>query len=141
MMADRMANSSGPRDRKTGSILWIGRMRFFNDLRIRETELLLRISRGRKVFALDRSDATGWHTRRLVEKLRLRAGMALCGWDEIEVGNITHFRMPIAVATGPVMNRVVSVLNERMIEAALERFGCDTVFHSNQFLFMPGAQG
>lgn len=119
------------------SILWIARMRFFTDLRIREVELGRRVSRRTKLIALDRSDVRAWDAPYVSSKLRLRWEMARGGWARWDDREMDRFRMPVAVATGPIMNRFAAWLNERRIAEALDRFGCGTVFHSHPFLFLP----
>ena len=111
-------------------------MRFFNELRIREVELAQRVARRAAVIALDRSETTGWEGPRL-SSLRFRFQMARGGWARWESGQLSRFRMPVAVATGPVLNRLAARINERRIVKALERYGCDAVFHSHPFLFLP----
>lgn len=119
------------------SILWIARMRFFNELRVREVELAHRVARRAMLIALDRSDAEGWEGSRLSSALRLRWEMARGGWARWDSGQLSRFRMPVVVATGPVFNRVAARLNEHRIAKALDRYGCDAVFHSHPFLFLP----
>lgn len=123
------------------SVLWIARMRFLKDLRIREVELARGVSRRARVIALDRSETTGWDRPELSSKLRMRWEMLRGGWARWDSDGFARFRMPVVVATGPIMNRAAAWLNERRIVQALERFGCGTVFHSNPFLFLPPAAG
>ncbi len=123
------------------SILWIGRMRFFTTLRIREAELAQGVARRARIIALDRSETRGWEEPHLSSKLRLRWEMARGGWARWEDGGIARFRMPVMVGTGPLTNRFAAWLNERRISLAVDRFGCGTVFHSNPFLFLPPESG
>ncbi|HZI94013.1 MAG TPA: glycosyltransferase [Patescibacteria group bacterium] len=123
------------------SILWLARMRFFDDLRTREFELARRVARDVKVIALDRSDARGWDEPHFMSKMMLRWDMLRGGWAQWDGAEVSRFRMPIVVATGPVANRVAACINERRIRVALERFNCGTVFHSHPFLFMPPVCG
>ena len=123
------------------SILWLARMRFFGDLRVREFELARRVARTRKVIALDRSDARGWDEPRLASKMKLRWDMARGGWQRWDDGDVARFRMPVVVATGPVANRIAAWINERGVVSALDRFGCNMVFLSHPFLFLPPARG
>jgi len=119
------------------SILWVARMRYFHNLRIREFELARRVARSAKVFALDRSDARGWDEPRLSSKVKLRWDMARGGWARWDDGDVARFRMPVIVGTGPVTNRVAAWINERRVVEATRRFGCGTVFLSHPFFFLP----
>jgi len=123
------------------AILWIARMRFFPDLRIREVELMSRVARRRKVYALDRSDPEGWDRPNTLSKLKLRWDLATGGWSVDSDAPVTRFRMPVYAATGPILSRLAARANERAILKALDRFGCDTVFHSHPFFFLPPTAG
>ncbi|MBI3447362.1 MAG: hypothetical protein HY049_00370 [Acidobacteria bacterium] len=116
-------------------------MRFFPDLRIREVELMSRVARRRKVYALDRSDPEGWDRSNTLSKLKLRWDLARRGWSVDPNGPVTRFRMPVYAATGPILSRLAARANERGILKALDRFGCDTVFHSHPFFFLPPTPG
>ena len=123
------------------SILWLARMRYYDDLRVREFEFARRLAKSRKLIALDCSDARGWDDPRLISKLMLRWDMARGGWRHWDDGSIPRFRMPVLVATGPVTNRIASWINERRVRQAMDKFGCGTVFHSNPFNFLPPPPG
>ncbi|HET6373810.1 MAG TPA: hypothetical protein VFG76_10905, partial [Candidatus Polarisedimenticolia bacterium] len=119
------------------SILWVARMRFFDDLRIREVELARGVVRSARLVALDRSETRGWDGPHVASKLRLRWEMARGGWARWDSGGISRFRMPVVVATGPILNRIAAWINERRIVSALKRFDCSVVFHTHPFLFLP----
>ncbi|HEY3175478.1 MAG TPA: glycosyltransferase family 4 protein [Candidatus Polarisedimenticolia bacterium] len=123
------------------SILWLARMRFFDNLRIREFELARRVARTATVIALDRSDARGWDDPHLMSKIILRWDMARGGWGRWDGGEVARFRMPVMVGTGPLTNRIASWINERRVREALDKFGCGTVFHSHPLLFLPPERG
>ncbi|MGH9869780.1 MAG: glycosyltransferase family 4 protein [Candidatus Polarisedimenticolia bacterium] len=122
---------------KPVSILWVARMRFLKDLRIREVELARGLASRADIVALDRSETAGWGESSTLSKLRLRWQMARGGWASWTENSIRHFRMPVVVGTGPVTNRAAAWINERRIGMALDRFQCTMVFHSNPFLFLP----
>src|SRR5262245_59727837 len=111
------------------SIRWMARMRYYDALRVREFEFARRVGRGRKLIALDCSDARGWDDSRLSGKLMLRWDMVCSRWSQWDNGPIPRFRMPVVVATGPVTNRIAAWINERRVMQAIEKFGCGTVFH------------
>src|SRR5262245_36353835 len=116
-------------------------MRFFDHLRLRESELAQRLARHTRLVALDRSETRGWDQPGVSSKLKLRWDMARGNWacwkngDEFE-----RFRMPVMLCTGPVMNRVAAWVNERNIAEARRRFGCENVFHSDPMMFLPPAR-
>jgi len=112
-------------------------MRFYPDLIIREVELARGVAARARVVALDRSDSRAWETPRLSARLRLRWDMARGGWASWDGGDFERFRMPVIMGTGILTNRLAARVNEHQIVRAVERFGCDTVFHSNPFLFLP----
>jgi glycosyltransferase involved in cell wall biosynthesis len=123
------------------SVLWIGRMIFSPVVRIREPELLDHVAGHARVFALDRSDAPDWGREGLKAKLRLRYTLAATPWTTFDAGTHTRFRMPLAMATDPILGPLAAVINERNVRRALERFGCDVVFHSSPTFFMPDRPG
>lgn len=123
------------------SILWIGRMVFAPDLRVREIELARRIAQHTPVFALDRSEAVTIADNSPASKVRMRWRLRMSGTQVIEQGPLTRFRMPVWAATGPLFNRVVGALNERRIARMAAKFGCDWVFHGKPFFFMPEKPG
>ena len=118
-------------------ILWMARMRYYDDVRVREFEFARRVVRHRPVIALDCSDARGWDDPRLMSKLILRWDMARQRWSRWDDGPVPRFRMPVVVATGPVTNRIAAMINERRVMQAMKKFGCETVFHSHPFTFLP----
>lgn len=122
-------------------ILWIGRMLFAPDLRVREIELARRIAKHTPVFALDRSEAVNIADNSPASKVRMRWRLRMAGTRVLESGPLTRFRMPVWAATGPVFNRVVGALNERRIAHMARRFGCEWVFHGKPFFFMPEKPG
>lgn len=119
------------------SILWIARMLFFNDLRIREVELAQGLASRARIVALDRSETVGWGERSLVSRLKLRWQLATGGWESWRDDSMERFRMPVVAGMGPLVSRAAARINERRIVQALERFQCSMVFHSHPLIFMP----
>jgi glycosyltransferase involved in cell wall biosynthesis len=118
-------------------VLWIGRMIFVPDLRVREVELARHVATRAPVFALDRSDALPAKDRSLAGRVRLRWRLRMTEVGVIEEGAMTRFRMPLWAANGPVFNRMAAALNERRIAGLVRKFGCAAVYHSSPFYFMP----
>lgn len=122
-------------------VLWIGRMIFVPDLRVREVELARHVATRAPVFALDRSDALPAKDRSLAGRIKLRWRLRMTDVRVIEGDAMTRFRMPLWAATGPVFNRMAAALNERRIAALVRKFGCAAVYHSSPFYFMPESSG
>ena len=118
-------------------ILWIGRMIFGRGYRVREVELARRMLQQADVFAVDRSDAFEGLRPSLGEKLRLRVELLRAKPELLQSGPLTRFRMPVAAATGPLLNRVAAEINEHFLRRARRRFGCEQVYLSSPFFFMP----
>jgi len=119
------------------NVLWIGRMIFGHDLRVREAELANRLGARANVFALDHTEALNKVPGGIGDKLRMRLELFRAPFEVLEEGPVTRFRMPVAVGTGPWLNEPAAEWNERMLRRALDKFGCDRVFLSSPFFFMP----
>lgn len=119
------------------AILWIARMLYATNIRLRELEFAKRLCKRAPIFLLDRHEAVSPQDNSLAAKLRLRWRLRGGGFGVLERGPITRFRMPVTAATGPVLNRVAARNNEARIGRAMREFGCDRVFHSCQFFFLP----
>lgn len=135
-MSEPTANSS----RASPGILWLGRMIFGRNYRVREIELAARIAPRTPVFALDHTEALSGLRPALSDKLRMRLKLLRAPFEVLESGAITRFRMPVAAATGPTWAEFAAARNERNVRRALERFGCNTVYLSSPFFFMPAKQ-
>ena len=118
-------------------ILWIGRMIFGENLRVREVELGKRIAALTDVFALDHTRALRGMRPSIGDKLRLRVELAKSPHEVLESGRLTRFRMPILASTGAWLSRAAAEINERRVSAAVSRFGCSLVYLSSPFFFMP----
>ena len=124
----------------TGGILWIARMMYATNIRLRELEFAKRLCKRAPIFLLDRHEAVGPQENGLAAKIRLRWRLRSGGLSVLERGPITRFRMPVTAATGPVLNRMAARKNEARVLAAMREFGCDKVFHASQFYFLPPEQ-
>jgi len=118
-------------------ILWIGRMIFGRNYRVREIELATRVSRSAPVFALDHTDALSGLRPSLADKLRMRLNLLRAPFELLEEGRLSRFHMPVAAATGPLLAETAAALNEKRLKSALERFACAQVYLSTPFFFMP----
>lgn len=118
-------------------VLWIGRMLFAPDLRVREIEIARRIARQVPVFALDRTEAVTVSDNSFGARLAMRRKLACARTRVIEKGQVTRFAMPVWAATGPMFNRFAAACNNGRVARAAERFGCGHVFHGNPFFFLP----
>jgi glycosyltransferase involved in cell wall biosynthesis len=118
-------------------VLMIGRMLFSPHLRVREAEIARALARRAEVFALDRSDAMPLRVMNFADKLRMRTRLWNTRFAVIEEGPVTRFRMRIAGATGPLLNRLAARHNNGMITRAAARFGSTHVVISNPFFFLP----
>lgn len=118
-------------------VLWVGRMMFSPDVRVREVELAKCFAGYADIFALDRSDALPRTTQGFMGKLRMRAKLWNCATRVVDEGALTRFRMRIAGANGPFWNRLAADFNQRKLEGALRRFRCSHVFLSSPFFFLP----
>ncbi|MCC6572370.1 MAG: glycosyltransferase [Planctomycetes bacterium] len=136
-VAERAAQ---PATKAATGILWVARMLYATNIRLRELEFAKRLCARTPIFLLDRHEAVSSQEQSFAAKLRLRMRLRTGGFGVIERGPITRFRMPVTAATGPVLNRVAARRNEGRILAAMREFGCDRVFHSNQFFFLPPEQ-
>ncbi|MBX3475404.1 MAG: glycosyltransferase [Planctomycetes bacterium] len=119
------------------AILWVGRMLFAPDLRIREVEIARRIAHKTPVFALDRTEAVTVSDNSFIARLAMRRKLAFSRTRVIEQGQVTRFAMPVWPATGPLFNWWAAACNNRRVASAVERFGCGHVFHGNPFFFLP----
>ena len=118
-------------------VLWLGRMIFGRGYRVREVELARRLARSGRMFALDRTDAMAGQRPTLGDKLRLRVELLRAPFELLEDGPLARFTMPIAAGTGPLLNELAAVWNERRLREALRRFECSQVYLSSPFFFMP----
>jgi glycosyltransferase involved in cell wall biosynthesis len=116
-------------------VLWIGRMLFGRNYRVREVELARRL--GAPVFALDHTADLSGLRPGVGDKLRMRANLLRARFELLEDGQVTRFRMGVAAATGPALSAAAAEWNERRVREALSRFGCDRVYLSTPFFFMP----
>jgi hypothetical protein len=89
-------------------VLWIGRMQFSNEVRVRETELARHIVEHADLFALDRTDAMPRTPQGFMGKVRMRARLWNAATRVLEEGPITRFQMRVAGATGPFLNRIAA---------------------------------
>lgn len=119
------------------AVLWVGRMLFAPDLRVREIEIARRVAEHVPVFALDRSEAVNTSDNSFGARLAMRRRLAFGATAVLEEGRVTRFAMPVWAATGPVFNRLAAWRNNRRIAAMAEKFGCTHVFHGNPFFFLP----
>jgi glycosyltransferase involved in cell wall biosynthesis len=122
-------------------VLWIGRMQFSNDVRVRETELARHIVEHADLFALDRTDAMPRTPQGFIGKVRMRAKLWNAATRVLEEGPVTRFRTRVAGATGPFFNRIAADFNNRKLERAVKHFGCTHVFLSSPFFFLPPPRG
>jgi len=118
-------------------VLWIGRMLFAPDLRVREVEIARRIATHVPVFALDRTEAITVADNSFGARLSMRRKLAFARTKVLENGAVTRFAMPVWAATGPLFNRWAAACNNRRTAAMAARFGCEHVFHGNPFFFLP----
>ena len=122
-------------DRK--GVLWIGRMIFGENYRVREVELARRIAKHAPVYALDHTDNLAGLRTSVTDKLRLRLNLLRTKFEVLDEDNLTRFRMPVAASTGPTLGDAASDWNQRQVQKALQRFGCDSVYASTPFFFIP----
>lgn len=122
-------------DRK--GVLWIGRMIFGENYRVREVELARRIAARAKVFALDHTRDLSGLRPTVTDKLRMRLNLLRAKFEVTDEGDITRFRMPVAAATGATFAHAAAEWNELQVRKALKRFDCDTVYVSTPFFFLP----
>jgi glycosyltransferase involved in cell wall biosynthesis len=118
-------------------VLWVGRMLFNEHIRVRETELAVRIAERAAIFALDRSDALPREPQNLAGKVRMRANLWNASFEVLEEGPVTRFRMPVAGFTGPFFNRLAADLNARRLKRAVRRFECTHMLISSPLFFIP----
>lgn len=118
-------------------VLWIGRMIFGENYRVREVELANRLAEHARLYAVDHTASFRGLRPSLGEKLKLRVELARAPFKVQSEGRLTRFQMPVFASTGPVFGPVAAELNERQLMRALEHFQCDRVFLSSPFFFMP----
>lgn len=118
-------------------VLWVGRMLFSPEIRVREVELARCFAEFADVFALDRSDALPRGPQGLSGKIAMRLKLWNAKLAVLEEGTLTRFRMRVAGATGPFFNRVAADYNEVTLSSALIRFRCTHVFLSSPIYFLP----
>lgn len=118
-------------------VLWVGRMLFAPDLRVREIELARRVAAHCPVFALDRSEAVTVSDNSIGARLRMRLRMRLASTRVLSEGPVTRFRMPVWASTGALFSHWAARRNNARIAAMARRFGCTHVFHGNPFFFLP----
>jgi glycosyltransferase involved in cell wall biosynthesis len=122
-------------------VLWVGRMLFNENIRVRETELAQRVAERADLFALDRSDALPRTPQGLAGKLRMRLKLRACRFAELERGPVTRFRMPVTGFTGPVFNRVAARCNAKRLARVVRHYACSHVFMASPFFFIAPPPG
>lgn len=122
-------------------VLWVGRMMFADDIRVREVELARCLAEHADIFALDHSDALPRTPQGVWGKLRMRAKLWFCAPRVLEEGRVSRFRMRIVGATGPLFNRIGARFNTHKLDAACRRLSCSHVFFSSPFFFVPPPPG
>lgn len=118
-------------------VLWVGRMLFAPNLRVREIELARRVAAHTPVFALDRSEAVTVSDNSIRARLKMRWRLRMASTRVLSEGPVTRFRMPVWASTGPAFCHWAARRNNARIAAMVRRFGCTHVFHGNPFFFLP----
>lgn len=125
-------------DRK--GVLWIGRMIFGENYRVREVELANRIADHINVFALDHTRDLSGLRPTVTDKLRMRINLLRAKSEVLSEDKLTRFRMPVAAATGATFGGAAAEWNELQVRKALRRFNCDTIYISTPFFFLPAKE-
>ncbi|MBZ0136218.1 MAG: glycosyltransferase [Planctomycetes bacterium] len=125
---------------KRKAVLWIGRMIFGENYRVREVELATRLSEQADIFALDHTAEFAGLRPGIADKLRMRLNLIRSPLEVMQSGSLTRFRMPVAAGTGPLLGPAAADWNEHRLRGALKRFACDSVYLSTPFFFLPQKQ-
>ncbi len=117
-------------------VLWVGRMVFSSQFRLREIEIARQLARDIDIFALDCTDAvmsTG--------RLNMRARFLRKPFRVLEEGPMTRFTTRIAFSSGPPLNKLAARFNNARFAEAARHFGCTHVFHANPWAVLPPERG
>ncbi|MEE9311965.1 MAG: glycosyltransferase [Planctomycetota bacterium] len=116
------------------SILWLARMLWPNDVRVREVELARAVQQYAPVHALDRTSDVHVTQRSTMQKLVFRWKMLRAPFKELDD---VRFQMPVAAFNDRYFSSDAVRYNNKQIEKALSHFKCNRVFLSSPFFFMP----
>ncbi|MCF6228463.1 MAG: glycosyltransferase [Planctomycetes bacterium] len=119
---------------KSESILWLARMLWPNDVRVREVELARAVQPYARIHGLDRTADVHVTQRSPLQKLLFRWKMLRAPFKQLDD---TRFQMPIAAFNDRFFASDAVRFNNRQIDKVLSRFGCQRVFSSSPFFFMP----
>lgn len=113
-------------------VLWVGRMVFSSQFRLREVEIARQLARDIDIFALDCTDAVMSTSR-----INMRARFLRKPFQVLEEGPLTRFTTRIAFSSGPPLNKLAARFNNARFAEAARHFGCTHVFHANPWSVLP----